>query len=252
MRPRIVAGNWKMNTTRGSAVQLASEVAAKASSLSGVQLVVCPPYPYLDAVAGVLNGSPVALGAQDAHFQTKGAFTGEVSPVMLLDIGCTYVLIGHSERRHGLAEPEGLINFKVEAALKAGLNVILCVGETLQEREAGRVEQVLQRQVVSGLAGLSCDHLARLIIAYEPVWAIGTGKVATSEQAQAAHLRIRQQLAKDFGDHLAQNLPILYGGSVTPESATQLFSQPDVDGGLIGGASLKSDDFLAIATAARR
>jgi triosephosphate isomerase len=252
MRPRIVAGNWKMNTTRATAVQLASEVAAGAGTLGGVQMVVCPPYPYLESVAGALKGSSVALGAQDVHYQSKGAFTGEVSPAMLQDVGCTYVILGHSERRHGLAEPEGLINFKVEAALKAGLHVIFCVGETLQERESGRMEQVFFRQVASGLAGLSPDSLSRLVIAYEPVWAIGTGKVASSEQAQAAHAYIRNHIAKDFGATVAENLAILYGGSVTPESAPQLFSQPDVDGGLIGGASLKSADFLAIAAAARR
>jgi triosephosphate isomerase len=252
MRPRIVAGNWKMNTTRATAVQLASEVASGAAALGGVQLVVCPPYPYLEAVGAALKDSPVALGAQDVHHQAKGAYTGEVSPAMLLDIGCSYVILGHSERRHGLAEPEGLINFKVEAALSAGLHVIFCVGETLQEREAGKIEQVIFRQVASGLAGLSSDALSRLVIAYEPVWAIGTGKVATSDQAQSAHASIRNRIAKDFGSSVAENMAILYGGSVTPESAPNLFAQPDVDGGLIGGASLKSADFLSIGAAAKR
>jgi len=252
MRPRIVAGNWKMNTSRSTAVQLARELVAGQSHADGVQVVVCPPYPYLDAVHKELQGSSLALGAQDAHFQPKGAYTGEVSPAMLLDVGCSYVILGHSERRHGLAEPEALINFKVEAALQAGLYVILCVGETLQEREAGRIDQVLQRQVASGLAGLTPERLTRLILAYEPVWAIGTGRVASSEQAQSAQASIRQFVARLFNDAIAQSLPILYGGSVTPESAPQLFAQPDVDGGLIGGASLKSADFLAIAAAARR
>ncbi|MGL4550526.1 MAG: triose-phosphate isomerase [Gemmataceae bacterium] len=250
MRPRIVAGNWKMNTTRDAGRQLAEEVARGA--VAGVQAVVCPPFPYLDAVGAAVKGSAVALGAQDCHYQPKGAYTGSVSPAMLLDVGCTYVLIGHSERRHGLQESEGALNFKVKAALDAGLHAVLCVGETLEEREAKRIEQVLARHVASGLAGLTAAALGKLVIAYEPVWAIGTGKVATPEQAQEAHAFIRGQLRAGFGPAAGDATPILYGGSVTPDSAANLFGQPDIDGGLIGGASLKSADFLKIVAAAKR
>jgi triosephosphate isomerase len=251
MRPRIVAGNWKMNTTREVGKQLAEEV-VKGATTPGVQVVVCPPFPYLESVGAVLKGTPVALGAQDCHYQPKGAYTGSVSPAMLMDVGCTYVLIGHSERRHGLNEPEGIINYKVEAALKAGLNVIVCVGETLDEREANRVEQVFYRQIASALAGLKAESIGRLTIAYEPVWAIGTGKVATPEQAQGAHAFIRRHIRDAFGAAVGDQTAILYGGSVTADSAANLFSQPDIDGGLIGGASLKSGEFLKIVAAAKR
>lgn len=250
MRPRIVAGNWKMNTTRETARQLAQEVAQGATA--GVTVVVCPPYPYLEAVGTVLKGSSVALGAQDCHYQEKGAYTGSVSPAMLADMCCAYVLVGHSERRHGLQEGEGLLQFKVAAAVKAGLTAVLCVGETLEEREAKRIEQVLARHVSSGLAALSADKMGRLVIAYEPVWAIGTGKVATPEQAQEAHAFIRGHLRTIVGHAVADATPILYGGSVTGDNAANLFAQPDIDGGLIGGASLKPTDFLKIVAAAKR
>jgi triosephosphate isomerase len=250
MRPRIVAGNWKMNTTRESALALARSIAEGAPD--GVHLVACPPFPYLDAVVRELSGSKVAVGGQDCHYKSHGAYTGSVSPGMLLDIGCTHVIIGHSERRHGLGEPEGVINFKVSAALRAGLNVILCVGETLEEREEGRTQAVFFRQVASGLAALSPAELDRLVIAYEPVWAIGTGKVATPQQAQEVIGAIRKAVGTIFGSQTSERLPILYGGSVTASNAADLFSQPDIDGGLIGGASLKPGEFLAAAQAAKR
>jgi triosephosphate isomerase (TIM) len=247
MRPRIVAGNWKMNTLAASARDLARAVVEGTKSIDGVTTVLCPPFPYLPAVAEALAGSKVALGAQNCHSEASGAYTGEVAAAMLRDVGCQYVILGHSERRHGMHESDASVNFKVHAALDAGLYVILCVGETLEERKANRMERVFARQVVAALAGLNPEALSRLVIAYEPVWAIGTGETATPEQAQSAHAFIRSHLAQLYG---AGATPILYGGSVKADNAASLFSQPDVDGGLIGGASLKASDFLAIARAA--
>jgi triosephosphate isomerase len=249
-RRKLVAGNWKMNTTLAEATALATAVARGVGSSPKADVAVCPPLPWLLPVAAVLKGSAVALGAQDVYYEKQGAFTGEVSPAMLLECGCRYVIVGHSERRHILGETETAINHKLHAALEAGLRVILCVGETLAERERNLQERVFQRQVNSALAGLTDDQFERLVVAYEPVWAIGTGKVATPEQAQAAHAGIRAKLALYYGDKIAGALPILYGGSVTAENAAGLFTQPDVDGGLIGGASLKADSFLKIVHAA--
>jgi triosephosphate isomerase len=249
-RRKLVAGNWKMNTTRAEAVALAQAVAAGVGAKAACDVAVCPPFPWLVPVADALKGSAVALGAQDVHSETKGAFTGEVSPGMLIEAGCKYVVIGHSERRHILGETDGAINQKVHTALEAGLHVILCMGETLAERDRNLQERVFQRQVYSALAGLTDDQFARLVIAYEPVWAIGTGRTATPEQAQEAHAFVRRKLASLYGDNLAGSLPILYGGSVTPDTAAGLFAQPDVDGGLVGGASLKADSFLKIVAAA--
>ncbi len=249
MRPRIVAGNWKMNTLTASARELAKAVVAGVQGIDGVQTILCPPFPYLGVVAEAIAGSSVALGAQNCHSEMSGAYTGEVSAPMLLDVGCKYVIIGHSERRHGMHEADALVNGKLHTAIEAGLTVILCVGETLEERKAKRMERVFERQVVAALAGLPRAALNRLIIAYEPVWAIGTGETATPEQAQSAHLYIRSHLDKLYG---ISTTPILYGGSVKPDNAAALFAQPDVDGGLIGGASLKAADFLAIVRAAKR
>jgi triosephosphate isomerase len=250
MRPRIVAGNWKMHTNRDTARQLAAGVVKGVGDEQRVRVIVCPPFPYLLSVAEILTGSVVALGAQDCHSQAKGAFTGEVSPPMLADVGCAYAIVGHSERRHGMGETDALVNQKVRAALAAGLSVILCVGETLQERQEGRVEEVFFRQVAAGLSGLDGAALAHLVLAYEPVWAIGTGHTATPAQAQEAHAFLRGHVAKDFGENAAAALPILYGGSVKPDNARELFSQADVDGGLIGGASLEVEGFLTIVRAA--
>ena len=250
MRPRIVAGNWKMNTTRKTARELAQAVVAGAPKDPRVLTLLCPPFVYLRDVAEIVVGSHVALGGQNCHAQPKGAYTGEISAPMLADVGCTHVIIGHSERRHGLAESDGAINDKVHAALAAGLHVILCVGETKEERKDDRMERVFSRQVAAGLAGLKAAQLANLAIAYEPFWAIGTGDVATPEQAQEAHAFIRSYIATSFGPALAERLPILYGGSVNAANAAGLFSRPDIDGGLIGGASLVAADFVAIAKAA--
>ena len=249
MRTKFVAGNWKMSTTSLEAVALATAI-AKDAPAEGVDLAVCPPSVYLQSVAKALEGGSVGMGAQNMYFEPAGAFTGEVSARMLLDVGCKYVILGHSERRHVFNEPDDLIAAKVKAALAAGLAPILCVGETLEEREAGQTMAVNERQVRSGLDGISVEDMAKVTVAYEPVWAIGTGKTATPDQAQEIHAEIRKLLAALFDDGVAQATRIQYGGSVKPENAAEIFAQPDVDGGLIGGAALKSDSFIAIARAA--
>jgi triosephosphate isomerase len=249
MRKKFIAGNWKMYTTSATARSLAAAVVKGVEREDRVNVAVCPPFPYLTVVAEVLRGSPVALGGQNLYPEKEGAFTGEVSPTMLLDVGCRYVIVGHSERRHKLGETDAFINRKVHAALATGLHAIVCVGETLAEREAGHTEEVLQAQLTGSLAAVGVEHLPRLVIAYEPVWAIGTGRTATPEQAQSAHAFIRQLLATGYGDEAARNLVIQYGGSVKPDKVTSLLGQPDVDGALVGGASLQADQFLAIVRA---
>jgi triosephosphate isomerase (TIM) len=249
MRKKFIAGNWKMYTSAASAKAIAEGV-AKGVTDNAVTVALFPPYPWFGAVADAIKGSPVGVGAQNCHYAAEGAYTGEVSPQMLLDAGCKYVIVGHSERRHGLSEPDRFLNLKVKAATAAGLTVVFCVGELLAEREAGQTEDVLWFQVAAGLNGLSPEAVSRLAIAYEPVWAIGTGKVASPAQAQEAHAFIRHRLAKHFGD-AAQNLTIVYGGSVKPDNAAEILKQPDVDGALVGGASLKADSFLGIVNAAK-
>ena len=247
MRQKFIAGNWKMYTTAAEARRLAKAVADGMGTENRVSVAICPPFPYLALVGEILKGSRVALGAQNLYPEKDGAFTGEVSPTMLLDIGCKYVILGHSERRHKLGESDAFTNQKVRFALAAGLNVILCVGETLEQREAHQTETVLDRQLIQGLASLSADALARLSIAYEPVWAIGSmGHQATPQQAQEAHAVIRRRFGQMFDEKAAQRLIIQYGGSVKPENTAALLSQHGVDGALIGGASLNADQFLAI------
>jgi len=250
MRTKFVAGNWKMFTNSTSAQQLAKAVAQGVSRDGPVRVAVCPPFPYLKLVGDVVRDSGVELAAQNFYPEREGAFTGEVSPAMLLDVGCKYAILGHSERRHKLGETDAFINRKVLLGLSLGLHVILCVGETLAEREAGQTNAVLQTQLDGSLAGVEAASLARVVIAYEPVWAIGTGRNATPEQAQQAHAFIRRQISEKFGEFAAGALPIQYGGSVKPENAASLMHQPDVDGALVGGASLKANDFLAIVRAA--
>jgi triosephosphate isomerase len=246
MRQKFIIGNWKMYTNAAEAERLARAVADGVGMEDRICVAVCPPFPYLAIVASNLKGSSVALGAQHLYPEKDGAFTGEVSPTMLLDLGCKFVILGHSERRHKLGESNAFINQKVHVALTAGLNVILCVGETLEQREGKQTAEVLEQQIILGLAGLSADLLPRLSIAYEPVWAIGnTGHHATPEQAEAEHIVIRKRLAQMFGKP-AQSVVIQYGGSVKPENAAALLIQPNVDGALIGGASLKADQFLVI------
>ncbi len=250
-RKKLVAGNWKMFTTRTTAEELARAVAAGVKDHAGrVDVLVCPPFPYLGVVGEALKGCPVALGAQNCFHEKEGAFTGEVSPTMLADVGCTHVLLGHSERRHKLGETNEFINRKVLLALDVGLRVILCVGETLAEREANHTETVLDTQFRGSLAGIDRGKVSQLVLAYEPVWAIGTGRNAAPEQAQQAHAFLRRRAAAAFGEDAARALVILYGGSVNPSNAASLFAQADVDGGLIGGASLKAKDFLDIVKAA--
>jgi triosephosphate isomerase len=250
MRKPIVVGNWKMYTTAASAVALASEVVKNLGAEDRVTVGVCPPFPYLSEVSKVLQGSRVFLGGQNLYPEKEGAFTGEVSSAMLLDLGCRYVILGHSERRHKLGESDDFISQKVRFALNSSLQAILCIGETLEEREANQTEAVLERQLKSGLADLTSQASRALVIAYEPVWAIGTGRNATPEQAQEAHAFIRQRISQLVGEELATRIPIQYGGSVKPENARSLMSQPDVDGALVGGASLKAEQFLEIARSA--
>jgi triosephosphate isomerase len=249
-RTPFVCGNWKMFTRTATARELAGAIAAGVKD-DGVTVAVCPPFLYLSVVGDAIKGSRVALGAQNLFPADEGAFTGEVSPAMLVDVGCRYVIVGHSERRHVLGEGNEFIHRKVYAGLSAGLSVILCVGETLDERKADKTEKVLDRQLTEGLKGITAGALSRLVIAYEPVWAIGTGINATPHQAQTAHAFIRRGFAELFDKTAAASLVIQYGGSVKPENAAELMSQPDVDGALVGGASLKADSFLSVVNAAR-
>ena len=250
-RRKIVAGNWKMNLDRRQAEELAKAVLARRAEAGATELVLCPPAVYLGTVGTALAGpaAAVALGGQNMHDKASGAFTGEVAPPMLVDLGCRYVILGHSERRTLFGETDGIVNSKTKAALAAGITPIVCVGETLEEREAGRTEAVVSAQVKGSLAGLAAADIERIVVAYEPVWAIGTGKVATPQQAQEVHALIRDLLAGLASPAVAAAVRIQYGGSVKPENAADLAALPDVDGALVGGASLKADDFLAIAKA---
>ncbi|MBN2020507.1 MAG: triose-phosphate isomerase [Sedimentisphaerales bacterium] len=248
MRKPFIAGNWKMNTDGHSAVKLAESIVSGCSDLDSgsVDVAVCPPFVYLQQAGKALSSSRVALGAQDVYFEQKGAFTGEISAAMLKDIGCTYAICGHSERRHVIGETDELINKKVHAAISGGLLPILCVGELLEERKASKTAEVVTRQMKKGLAGLSKEKMSAVTIAYEPVWAIGTGLTATPEQAQDVHALIRNLLAEMFDRKIAGEIRIQYGGSVKPDNARELMQKEDVDGLLVGGASLKADDFVAI------
>ena len=251
MRRKFVAGNWKMNTTLASAQSLAQELAAAVpADRTQVDVLVAPPYPYLWAVHQALAGSAIQLGAQNAWHTAPGAYTGEVGVDMLKDVGCRQVILGHSERRHVLEESDELINRKVKAVLAGGLDVILCVGELLAEREADQTEAVLNLQMAGGLADVAAGSLSRITIAYEPVWAIGTGKTATPGQAEAAHAFLRNWLKEQYSAEIAQTTRILYGGSVKADNASELLSQTNVDGALVGGASLKTEQFLPIIQAA--
>lgn len=252
MRRQLVAGNWKMNTTRQSAIDLAAGLAAALPGGDlGVDVAVCPPFPYLLPVGSAIAGSAMALGAQNVYHEKPGAFTGEVAVEMLLDAGCRWVIIGHSERRQFLGELNELISHKVAAAVQKGLNVILCVGELLLQRQAGQTEAVLDSQMNGSLAGIDAAAMERVVIAYEPVWAIGTGVTATTEQAELAQSHLRNWLRTRYNSGIADATRILYGGSVKPDNAASLLAQPNVDGALVGGASLKVNDFLPIIRAAQ-
>ncbi len=248
MRKYIVAGNWKMNTTVPEGVTLAKEVAAKAKDLpANVELVVAPPFTHLGAVAEALKGSKVGLSAQNCADHEKGAYTGEVAVSMLTSVGCQYTILGHSERRQYYGETDEKLVVKTRLALDAGLKVILCVGENLDEREAGKHFAVVTEQTKNVLYNFTAEDLKKVVIAYEPVWAIGTGKTATAAQAEEIHACIRSVIAEKFGAEAADEMTILYGGSCKPSNAKELFAEKDIDGGLIGGAALKADDFIAIA-----
>jgi triosephosphate isomerase (TIM) len=250
MRRPFIAGNWKMNLNRAQAVALAEGIVKDSAKFEGVDLAVCPPSCYLDAVGQAIAGSKVALGAQNMYHEREGAFTGELSAAMLRDLGCTYVILGHSERRHVLGETDAAINKKVHASLAAKLIPIVCVGELLAEREAGKTLAVIARQFDGSLAGLSPEQMKTVVIAYEPVWAIGTGKVATPQQAEEVHLALRKIVAERYNGQIADVVRMQYGGSVKPDNAAELLRQPDIDGALVGGASLKVDQFLGIVAGA--
>ena len=245
----LVAGNWKMNGSRAMAATLTEELVrrSRADPDLAADLLLCPPFPYLIPTAQLLTGSRVKLGAQDCHSASSGAHTGDIAASMLKDAGCSHVIIGHSERRQYFGETDETVNKKAKAAISAGLTAIVCVGETLAERESDRTFSVIETQLKGSLAGFSAEMLARAVIAYEPVWAIGTGKTASDAQAQEVHAFIRTLVATLFSQASADAIRILYGGSVKPDNVKGLMSQPDIDGALVGGASLKADSFAAIA-----
>ena len=245
MRRKIIAGNWKMNKTASEAAALIEGIKKEVADVSKVDVVVCPPFTDLKEAAAACAGSNVELGAQNVHWEASGAFTGEISAAMLKDLGVKYVIIGHSERRQYFGETDETVNKRTKAALAAGLIPIVCVGETLAERDGGKMETVVVRQTKAGLADLGAE-LSKVVVAYEPVWAIGTGRTASPAQAQEVHALIRRTLAEMAGGDLANTIRIQYGGSMKPENAKELMSQPDIDGGLIGGAALKADSFAAI------
>ncbi|MDB5048129.1 MAG: Triose-phosphate isomerase [Fibrobacteres bacterium] len=253
MRKKIIAGNWKMNKTVAESAQLATDLVAAVKGqpyAEAVDIVVCPTFLALDRVSGIIKGSPIKLGAQDAHWENQGAFTGKISVDMLKAAGVTYVILGHSEPRTLFGETDANVNKKTLKVLAEGLIPIVCVGETLAEREGNITEKVVSTQVKAAYQGVSAQDAAKTVIAYEPVWAIGTGRTASDEQAQAVHKFIRGLLSELYGSSVAEAVRIQYGGSMKAENASGLLKQPDVDGGLIGGASLKVDSFLGIIKAA--
>jgi len=245
-RRPIMAGNWKMHMLVAEAEVLVGGLKSGLDGTEEVDVVVAPPFPSLYPVGKLVSGSPIALAAQNLHWEASGAYTGEVSATMLLDVGCKYVIIGHSERRLYFGETDETVNRRVKAALSAGLDPIVCVGEVLEERKSGRTWQVVERQTREGLAGISKGDAERMVLAYEPVWAIGTGETATPDQAQEVHAKIRGLIGELYDEGIAQAMRIQYGGSVKPDNVRGLMDQPDVDGALVGGASLKSESFLGI------
>jgi triosephosphate isomerase len=249
MRKKLIAGNWKMNTTLESGVALARKISEASPAYGAVDLLVCPPSVYLIPVRDALEGGDVFWGAQNMYFEANGAYTGELSAAMLKDVGATFVILGHSERRHIMGETDEQVNKKTLAAHAAGLTPIVCVGEKLEQRDAGKTAEVIRSQFDGSLKGLTAAQMAATVIAYEPVWAIGTGKVATPAQAQEVHADLRKLIASRYNADTARMVRLLYGGSVKPDNAAELLKQHDVDGALVGGACLKADDFLAIAAA---
>ena len=252
MRTKYIAGNWKMNLTRHEAFELAEALRDGTRELDGVDVAVAPPAVYLELVAQTLAKSEVGVGAQNVAQEPKGAFTGEVSGQMIQEVGGRFAIVGHSERRHVYGESDMLISARLRQALAEGLDVILCLGELLEERDAGRTEEVVRTQLQAGLEGVSALDMARVTLAYEPVWAIGTGRTATPEQASEVHLYLRGLLSGLYGAEVAEATRIQYGGSVKPENATELLNAPGIDGALVGGAALKAESFLAICAAGQR
>ena len=250
MRKKIIAGNWKMNKTVAEAESLATAVKRELEAEAKVDVVLCPPFTAINKVSEVISGTQLAVGAQNMHFEASGAYTGEISAEMLREQYCRYVILGHSERRQYFGETDASVNQKTKAALVAGLIPVVCVGETLEEREAGRIEAVITAQIRDGLADIEAADLKKIVVAYEPVWAIGTGKTATPEQAQEVHKLIRDLLAKLSDQATADAIRIQYGGSMKPANALELLSKPDIDGGLIGGAALDANSFVEIVKAA--
>jgi len=245
-RRPIIAGNWKMNKTTAEARDLAQKLVPLVANAGGRDIVLAPPFTALQTVAEAIKGTSIGLSAQNMHWEDKGAFTGEISAEMLLALGCKYVIIGHSERRQYFGETDDTVNKKVKQALKKGLSPILCVGETLAEREAGKLNEIISRQVTGGLKDIGADDMKKIVVAYEPVWAIGTGKTATPEQANEVHALIRGKVKSLYGADIAEGLRIQYGGSVTPDNVSSLMTMPDIDGALVGGASLKPETFAAL------
>jgi triosephosphate isomerase len=252
MRTLLIAGNWKMFKTVREAVTFVTDLRARVSDLSGVEVLVAPTFPALHPVAAALDGSSIHLAAQNLHWEREGAFTGEVSAAMIREAGASWVIVGHSERRTLFGETDETVNRKVRAALAATLTPIVCIGETLAEREGARTLEVLDRQIKAGFDGVTGAELASLVIAYEPVWAIGTGRTATPAQAQDAHAHIRTRLTQWFGQEAASRCRVLYGGSVKPDNIAALMAQPDLDGALVGGASLDAESFTRIVRGGRR
>ena len=246
MRKLLIAGNWKMYKTITEACNLVASIKAGLHKVSDVDIVLFPPFTALPSVSALLEDSRMDLGAQDMHYETEGAFTGEISPLMLKDLGCRYVILGHSERRAHFHEANELINRKTKAAVKFNMIPIACIGETLAERDAGRAQEVVRLQYQGTFAGLTAEEMDKVVIAYEPVWAIGTGRTAAPEQAQEMQAFVRQLVQESYGEEAASGIRILYGGSVKPDNAYDLMKQPDVDGALVGGASLKAESFVQI------
>ncbi len=247
MRMPVIAGNWKLFKTIGESVALVNELKPLVANNKGVEVVVAPVFTALSRVSDAIAGSNIKLAAQDCFWEEEGAFTGEVAPGLLKDAGCSHVIIGHSERRQYFGETDLTVNKKAKAAIAAGLSAIVCVGELLAERESNQTFSVIETQIKGSLAGLTADDFAKIVIAYEPVWAIGTGKTASDAQAQEVHIFIRQLIARLFNQSVADAVRILYGGSVKPDNVKGLMAQPDIDGALVGGASLKAEPFAAIA-----
>lgn len=251
-RKKVIAGNWKLHKSNSEARQLANQIKIRSTNIKNVDIILCPPFTALTVVHEVVKGTSIGLGAQNMYWEKSGAFTGEINAEMIKSTGAGYVIIGHSERRQYFGETDETVNMKIKAALKEVLIPIVCIGESLDHRESGITAQIIETQVNGALSGLSALQMADIIIAYEPVWAIGTGKTATPEQAQEVHAQIRSLVNKQFGDDVSSNVRIQYGGSVKEENAEILLSQPDIDGALVGGACLRAETFLPIIQAAEK